>query len=112
MTEELLALGKKASRARKWDWIPGMLTVSGFRVYSDPTEGQNQIPNFSDAATFGGLFALLKRSVDDFYIKPAFTSADEQIWEVGYRDNSEYVWNISSGKTQLEALISAIVSLQ
>ena len=112
MTEDkLLALGKKAARARRWKWLPGMLTVGGPRVIDSPPEPVS-IPDFADPATFGGLVAIFRATGNDFYLRPAFNDADDQIWEVGYKDGTEYVWSVFSGDTQLEALISALVNLQ
>lgn len=109
--DKLVALGKKAARARRWRWLPGMLTTDGLRVLDTPPDAP-ATPDFSDPSTFGGLVAIFRTTGNDFYIKPAFNAADDQIWEVGYKDKTEYVWNVYSGETQLEAIISALVNLQ
>lgn len=109
--DKLAALGKKAARAKRWRWLPGMLTTDGLRVLDAPPDAP-ATPDFSDAPTFGGLVAIFRTTGKDFYIKPAFNAADEQIWEFGYKSDTEYVWSIYSGATQLEALISALVNLQ
>lgn len=83
MTEEQIALARRAEACRAWRWMPGMLTGDGFRcVWSDevsrewasPTwcengmswkntrTGSKDLPDLTDPATLGCLLALVREA--------------------------------------------------
>ena len=74
--DKLAALGKKAARAKRWRWLPGMLTTDGLRVLDAPPDAP-ATPDFSDAPTFGGLVAIFRATfpTPKFYYE-AYKKAD------------------------------------
>ena len=85
MTDEQIALARRAVACRGWRWMPGMLTGDGFRcVWSDeisrewasPTwcengmswkntrTGSKDLPDLTDLATLGCLLALVREAHD------------------------------------------------
>lgn len=70
MTEEQIALAKRAVACKGWRWMPGMLAADAIgkqRVYDDvagepywSTDGW--LPDFDDAATLGCLLALYEET--------------------------------------------------
>jgi len=78
MTEEQIALARRAVACPKWRWMPGMLTSFNARhlgrhlwvdqgssvvVYADQNEGE--VPDLTDHATRGCLLALVREAWSD-----------------------------------------------
>jgi hypothetical protein len=76
MTEEQIALAKRAVACKGWRWMPGMLTVENFRcIWSDAWQIElasyaaynhrrshlkSELPSLTDPATLGCLLALVR----------------------------------------------------
>ena len=68
MTEEQIALAKRAVACRGWRWMPGMRTDLGERVSDDdaqtdaPTNWTDDLPDLTDPATLGCLLTLVREA--------------------------------------------------
>jgi hypothetical protein len=66
MTEEQIALARRAVACRGFRWLPGMLTTEGMRVvvrcFGDDNEPDDDIPDLTDPATLGCLLALVREA--------------------------------------------------
>jgi len=125
MTEEQIALGRRAVACKGWRWMPGMLRGDGFRctwVDEDERElaaptwcangiewlnrrtGPKDLPDFSDTATLGCLLALVRQamSADTLYARPTRTG-----WTV-MLGSGKGLGKVSDGATEAEALIAAL----
>ena len=81
MTPEMKALGRRAVACRGWRWMPGMLTLDGFRcVWADAEQiecaasrahnfrrpnSATDLPDLTDPATLGCLLALIRELLED-----------------------------------------------
>lgn len=86
MTEEQIALARRAVACKGWKWLPGMRTTEGMRVIHDPRlwpdrpcairEGTwvdtavprplgDHLPDLTDPATLGCLLALVREAWND-----------------------------------------------
>ena len=126
MTEEQIALAKRAVACKGWRWMPGMLTSFNARhlgrhlwvdqgssvvVYADQNEGE--VPDLTDPATLGCLLALVREAFPGCHAEP--NGAPE--WD-GYdeaeRDNWWAVFTcgphrlMANGATEAEALVAAL----
>lgn len=66
MTDDMLALARRAVESPRWRWMPGMLRLDGYRACHRkvpralvPAE---DVPNLEDAATVGCVLALYEES--------------------------------------------------
>ena len=118
MTEEQIALGRRAVACRHWRWVPGMLTHDGYRTaWSD--DGMHRsfkldgseitgwteqlVPDLTDAATLGCLLALVREAWrSTTYVRP--NSAG---WSV-ILGSGKGMCKISQEVTEVEALIAAL----
>lgn len=134
MTDEMIALGRRAVACSKWKWLDGMrdfriheerynaehegfLEVDGYGLgYTYKGLYPNSLPDFSDPATLGCLLALVRET----YINPTIfvrwfeSGPDQNKWAVCYTEggggaaflyvNRKYVW----GDTEAEALVVAL----
>jgi hypothetical protein len=83
MTDEMIALARRAVACKGWKWLPGMRTTDGMRVIHDPhlwpdrpcaiREGTwvdtavprplgDHLPDLTDPATLGCLLALVREA--------------------------------------------------
>jgi len=74
VTDEQIALAKRAVACKGWRWMPGMLTTEGMRVvvrcFSDDNEPDDDIPDLTDPATLGCLLALVREAHDQVGLVP------------------------------------------
>ena len=95
MTEEQIALARRAVACRGWRWMPGMLTSHGARylgfdlwvdrgqrvaVFADPDEGE--VPDLTDPATLGCLLALVREAQHEPTYLPTCLDADDEAWVI------------------------------
>ena len=120
MTDEMLALARRAVACKGWRWMPGMLTDEGrrvMRVWPDDlgikwshllddrvVRDADAIPDLADAATIGCLLALVREAWGD----PTLSLSP---WWDGW----EYAWRPYGKKgpcgnwiTEAEALVAAL----
>ena len=67
MTDEMIALARRAVACRGWRWMPGMKLTAGLRLSESlvPFTFSVDLPNLSDPATLGCLLALVRKAWDD-----------------------------------------------
>lgn len=121
MTEEQIALARRAVACKGWRWMPGML-ASGFRVcrvdphgyrfgWSDSSYAyriaDDVLPDLDDPATLGCLLALVREAVGDQEAYAVPWHDDEGGWTVVVNDE-DGTHNIAQGDTEIEALIDAL----
>jgi hypothetical protein len=116
MNEEQIVLGRRAVACKDWRWMSGMATAEGHRVvlvdddvlwmvYNEegkckPGCVEDFVPDLSDAATMGGLLALVREAHFTAGLVPLNMRDDE--WQVLLPDG--YVL----GTSEAEALVAAL----
>jgi hypothetical protein len=117
MTDEMIALSRRAVVCPKWRWMPGMLwVVSRVAPLEDYAgrivEGARRapsgpgLPDLRDPATLGCLLALVREAWGDstLHVVCAGGSRELGVWHAR--------WGTSSrrGATEAEALVAALES--
>jgi hypothetical protein len=89
MTDEQIALARRAIACPKWRWMPGMKVSEGFRVTESlaPFMFPVDLPDLTDPATLGCLLALVREAwrCPTVYVRQSTTRrlSDGMIaWEV------------------------------
>ena len=119
MTDEMLALARRAVACKGWRWMPGMLTDEGrrvMRVWPDDlgikwshlldnrvVRDADALPDLTDAATIGCLLALVREAwgIPSLSLSP---------WSDGW----EYAWKpyvkgpCGYWITEADALVAAL----
>jgi hypothetical protein len=113
MTEEQIALARRAVACRGWRWMPGMLDQWGLRYAGTHVNHTRAIPDVTDPATLGCLLALVREAFPGCHAEP--NGAPE--WD-GYdeaeRDNWWSVFTcgphrlMANGATEAAALVAAL----
>ena len=119
MTDEILALARRAVACKGWRWMPGMLTDEGrrvMRVWPDDlgikwshlldnrvVRDADALPDLTDPATLGCLLALVREAWGDPFLCPA---ADRETgwWLNGYAA----VDYLQSYRSEAEALVAVL----
>jgi len=128
MTEEQIALGRRAVACKGWRWMAGMLRGDGFRctwVDEDERElaaptwcangiewlnrrtGPKDLPDLTDPATLGCLLALVREAWGDDEAYAIPWHDEDGGWTVCVREEDRSV-NVSEGDTEAEALVFAL----
>lgn len=134
---QALVLGRRAKRCARWQWAPGMRTVTHARVVQADTDGRVQaarkgyfgdwsvldldaeeVPDLRDSATLGCLLALVR---DAWPTVPATTArftyhsperGPYSGWACTYWRPDDSVnrgaWIQAQGETEIEALVAAL----
>lgn len=123
MSDEMIALGRRAVACKGWRWMSGMATAEGHRVllvdddvlwmvYNEegkckPGCVEDFVPDLSDPATLGCLLALVREAHGDPVLFARFRGARVRPdWAVSW-DGSDV---IATGATEAEALVAALES--
>jgi len=123
MTDEMIALSRRAVACPKWRWMPGMLDPSGRRaMWVYPEDGiitwshipencvdrdADALPDLTDAATLGCLLALVREAWGTAII--VSYSYDDGLWETMWEGATAAGW-CGRGDTEAEALVAALES--
>lgn len=113
MTDEQIALARRAVACKGWRWMPGMLVDSGGTIYrmtektialgcgSPEFQREYMRPDLTDAATLGCLLALVREA----HGRRCYTQASGGYWAV-QNDDTEEMWGAEA--TEAEALVAAL----
>ena len=124
MTDEMLALARRAVACKGWRWMPGMLTDEGrrvMRVWPDDlgikwshlldnrvVRDADALPDLTDPATLGCLLALVREAWGADFIDVVCEQANDL-------EDGGYVWRVNlpwgkgtCGPTEAEALVTAL----
>ena len=123
MTDEQIALARRAVACERWRWMPGMFTEDGFRVCRVDTDGYkfgyrteynyayavigDVLPDLEDPATLGCLLALVREAwwQDDM---GASRYKDQWSAEVTPQEAPNYAFYAFYGASEAEALVAAL----
>lgn len=110
MSEEQIALARRAVACEGWRWTPGMLRTSpgahhGIRVLDVNAVGIDRthpLPDLTDAATLGCLLALVREA----HGRCCYTQVCGGYWTI-QNDDTEDAWGDHCA-TEAEALVAAL----
>lgn len=133
MTEEQIALARRAVACPKWKWVPGMLAVEqavpGMALSTRPVRVDDYwhavgvwLPDLTDPATLGRLLLLVREAWADPRIHAApplyshesppeyrYTISHWHVYSPGpYNSMTEPPKCAVTGKTEAEALVKAL----
>ena len=94
MTDEMIALGRRAVACKGWRWMQGMLSYLA---------GSRELPDLSDPATLGCLLALVREAWGDSKTC-ARPDLEDDVWYVVTRSG------LAFAATEAEALVAALES--
>ena len=122
MTDDLIALARRAVACKNWRWMPGMRTLDAMRVIHDPDrwpdrpcairEGgwvdtapprplKDDLPDLADAATLGCLLTLVREA---WGARPAsMVNERTDRWAMFFLGGP-----VVHGPTEAEALVAAL----
>jgi len=113
---DFIELGKRAVACRHWRWLPGMLTLGGFRILR--IDGDDAFigpclslavselvgPDLRDPCMLGGLLALVREAWGHLDTNACKTS-DGRLWGVRCPGFAEHM---GVGSSEAEALVAAL----
>lgn len=123
MTDEQIALARRAVACKGWRWMPGMLTADGFRVCRVDADGYkfgyrteynyayavvgDALPDLQDPATLGCLLALVREAMGDQNICVCWDFFNEMwVCEGAFEYNgNKYLGLIKEAQSYAEALV-------
>jgi hypothetical protein len=119
MTDEQIALARRAVACRGWKWMGGMATDEGHRVVlvddgvlwmvydgegkCKPGCVEDFVPDLADAATLGCLLALVREAHGQSTLSPV--SRGLRCWCL-----ADYGTTALEGETEIELLVAALES--
>ena len=104
MTVAQIALARRAVACKGWRWMPGMLTLDGFRLshvdIDDP-------PDLTDPATLGCLLALVREAWESPKANVSWVTDDKcmVVFDTGHAQR--FLLGDSEGEALIVALESA-----
>lgn len=103
MTEEQIALAKRAVACKGWKWLPGMADCYGRRLREgDWLDPAAEFPDLTDPATLGCLLALVR----EVHGPHCYTQACGGCWTVQNEDTDD--WWGKNCVYEAEALVAAL----
>jgi hypothetical protein len=127
MESDKIELAERLMSSGRWQWMPGMRTISGRRLAvvfgesrtaavlcdlrddanSDTEELQGELPDLTDPATLGCLLALVREAWGDSEMHMTL-GAKGWVWLTGESRVYDVVMPINAGATEAEALVAAM----
>ncbi len=127
MTEEQIALARRAVACKGWRWMPGVRTTDGMRVIHDPhlwpdrpcaiREGTwvdtavprplgDHLPDLTDPATLGCLLFLVRKAHNRPEAQTHYANVSS-LWVVRWGEVGVGEW-FGYGATEAHALVAAL----
>lgn len=109
MTEEIIAIGRRAVACKGWRWMPGMADLWGGRMREgDGIDRLHALPDLTDAATLGCLLALVREAWGDASAYCYRGGGDELTgtWHVTIDQRTHRVSR--RGKSEAESLVATL----
>jgi len=113
MTEEQIALAKRAVACKGWRWMPGMLhgtlvgdelqlryRVGDLTLYLDA----DRVPDLTDPATLGCLLALVREAWGEPTYLPTCLDVHDEAWVV----NPPIPWRQTRYESYASVLVAAL----
>ena len=125
MTEEQIALARRAVACKGWRWMPGMRTTEGMRTIHDPRlwpdrpcairEGTwvdtavprplgDHLPDLTDPATLGCLLALVREARGEPTYLPTCLDVHDEAWVI----NPPIPWRQTRYESYASVLVAAL----
>lgn len=120
MTPEMVALARRAVVCKGWRWLPGMLTLDGFRcVWADAEQiecaasrahnfrrpnSATDLPDLTDPATLGCLLALVREAHAVPFLQVSVKISREHGYQFDCHPHHRGQWVDS----EAEALVAAL----
>jgi hypothetical protein len=84
MTDEMIALARRAVACPKWRWMPGMKLTAGLRLSESlvPFTFPVDLPDLNDPATLGCLLALVREAWGEPTYLPTCLDAHDEAWVI------------------------------
>jgi hypothetical protein len=110
VSNDRLDLAKRAVACKHWRWMPGMLTLEGYRLDNAgrlrAEQQGDQLPDLNDPATVGCLLALVR---EVWHLPPVCVVQwpEENKWIVSFKLASGFQ-PIAVGESEAAALVNAL----
>lgn len=109
MSDDMIALSRRAVACKGWRWMPGMKVDGGFRVVESlvPFTFPVDLPDLSDPATLGCLLAIVREAWGDPRASTNASPYGDGRWAVSdSKARRAYAW----GTSEADALVAALES--
>jgi hypothetical protein len=102
MTDEQIALARRAVACRGWRWMPGMADCWGGRVREgDGLDRATAFPDLTDPATLGCLLALVREAHGQTTLSPV--NGGKRCWFL-----ADFGTTALQGESEAELLVAAL----
>lgn len=120
MTEEQIALGRRAVACKGWRWMEGMRSKSPNGMMScrvsfyDLNRQPHMLPDLTDPATLGCLLALVREAMNDEHAGVAWDLSGEKWVCDGLHvyNGKTYLGVFAQGQSYAETLVAALEAAQ
>ncbi len=105
MTDEQIALARRAVACRGWRWMPGMADCYGRRLRDgDWLDPSAEFPDLTDPATLGCLLALVREARGEPTYLPICLDVHDEAWVV----NPPIPWRQTRYESYASVLVAAL----
>jgi len=105
MTEEQIALARRAVSCKGWRWMPGMRVLGGDRITERTLAiDHGAFPDLTDPATLGCLLALVREARGEPTYLPTCLDAHDEAWVI----NPPIPWRQTRYESYASVLLAAL----